>query len=94
MTGSALQALGVEFTCDSSCKGRGVRGEGGARARPGGGLADDGKRSDSLRPRWTFRIHAEGSFPFNIYIFLYRGGVRGGENHSGSDSIPGLADLF
>ena len=29
MTGSALQALGVELTCDSSCKGRGVWGEGG-----------------------------------------------------------------
>jgi hypothetical protein len=45
MTVSALQALGVQLTCDSSCKGRGVRGEGGGPARPSGGLADDRKRS-------------------------------------------------
>ena len=45
MTGSAGQALGVELTCESSCKGRGVRGEGGGRLCRSGGLADDGKRS-------------------------------------------------
>ena len=48
MTGSALQALGVELTCESSCKGRGVRGEGGGPVRPSGGLADDGKRSEAV----------------------------------------------
>jgi hypothetical protein len=44
MTGSALQALGVALTCESSCKGKGVRGEGGGRVHPVGGQADDGKR--------------------------------------------------
>ena len=45
MTGSAFQALGVELTCESYCKGRGVWGEGGGPWRRIGGLADDGKRS-------------------------------------------------
>ena len=40
MTGSAPQALGVELTCESYCKGRGVRGEGAGPSCLKLGLAD------------------------------------------------------
>ena len=46
--GKRLQVLGVESTCESSCKGRGVRGEGGGLARQAGGLVDFSRGSKSI----------------------------------------------
>ena len=63
----------------------------GVRGREGLGV--DGKRSGLSESALDVLSSARGSFHLIfIYIFLYRGGVRGGENHSGSDSVPGLAD--
>ena len=60
MTGSAVQALGVELTCESSCKGRGVRGEGGGRLRPAGGRRMTGSAVQALGVLLTCESSCKG----------------------------------
>ncbi len=52
-----------------------------------GGLADDGKRSQAVDVLYQCRRQ------HFLLFFLYRGGVRGGENHTGLGSIGRLADF-
>ena len=51
-----------------------------------GGLADDGKRSQAVDVLYQCRRQ---HFLLFIYIFIYRGGVRGGEDRTGSGGIRG-----
>ena len=60
MTGSALQALGVELTCESFCKGRGVRGEGGGRSRLIGGRRMTGSALQALGVEFTCESFVKG----------------------------------
>ena len=65
-------------------------------SRRTGGLADDGKRLDSLSPRWT--LYPGGWMPqphtliFLLFIFPKWGEVRRGEIAVISEPVRGLAD--